>query len=84
MDLPSETGGDVPCIGFTSSVYQVPRVAVEAGEETRVSQSRLFGALIRGRGMAPHGFIPEAAPLVSIAPTHLLFLLFPVVFFCLL
>ena len=43
---------------------------MEAGERTRVPQSRLFGAPIRGRGVAPHGFIPEAASLVSITPAH--------------
>ena len=43
---------------------------MEAGEGTRVPQSRLFGAPIRGHGVAPHGLISEAASLVSIAPTH--------------
>ena len=53
---------------------------MEAGEGTRVPPSRLFGAPIRGRGMAPHGLIPEAASLVSIIPTHFLSS-FPVAFF---
>ena len=56
---------------------------MEAGEGTRVPQSRLFGALIRGRWVAPHGFISEAASLVSIAPTHSP-LPFPVAFYYLL
>ena len=56
---------------------------MEAGEGTRVSQSRLFGALIRGRGMAPHGFILEGTSLVSMTPTHFP-LPFPIAFFCLL
>ena len=56
---------------------------MEAGEGTRVPQSRLFGALIRGRRVAPHGLISEAASLVSIAPTHFP-LPFPVAFYCLL
>ena len=54
---------------------------MEAGEGTRVSESRLFGALIRGRGVAPHGFLPETASLVSIVPTHFPLPL-PVVFYC--
>ena len=53
---------------------------MEAGEGTRVPQSRLLGALIRGRGVASHGLIPEAASLVSI--THSLLL--PIAFYCLL
>ena len=53
---------------------------MEAGEGTRVPQSRLFGALIRGCGVAPHGFISEAASLVSITPAHFPSP-FPVVFF---
>ena len=52
---------------------------MEAGEGTRVPQSRLFGALICGCGVAPHGFISEAASLVSITPAHFLSP-FPVVF----
>ena len=54
---------------------------MEAGEGTRVSQSRLFSAPIRGRGVAPHGFLFEAASLVSIAFTHFPFPL-PVAFYC--
>ena len=52
---------------------------MEAGEGTRVPQSRLFGALIRGRGVAPHGFISEAASLVSIVAARFPSL-FPVAF----
>ena len=52
---------------------------MEAGEGTRVPQSRLLGALVRGHGVAPHGFISEAASLVSIASTHFP-LPFPVIF----
>ena len=54
---------------------------MEAGEGTGVFQSRLFSAPIRGRGVAPHGFLFEAASLVSIAFTHFPFPL-PVAFYC--
>ena len=43
---------------------------MEAGEGTRVPQSRLFGAPIRGCGVASLGFISEAASFVSIAPVY--------------
>ena len=52
---------------------------MEAGERTRVPQSRLLSAPICGCRVAPHGLIPEAASLVSIIPTHLPSL-FPIAF----